>query len=251
MRKILVGAILVFVCFSCSRQQYVVSNIAAQRYPVAKSETMNGRNAEVGKIVGKYKHLLDKEMNLVIGHAPQAMRYGRPESLLTNFTSDAMLDYTRRVVGKNCDLALMNVNGHRSNMPKGDIRVGDIYEIYSFENALVLVQLKGSDLIDVFRSYAKLGGAGISSTARLVIKDGQLYDAKIEGRPVDKDKIYTLVTLDYLVDGNDGMEDLKKAIDARPLGITLRDVIFQHIEEETKQGRQITSQLDGRISIEK
>lgn len=247
MKKILLGLALIFLCLSCSRQQYVLSNIEAQRYPVVRNEIAQP-DARIVEIVGKYKHLLDKEMNQVIAYSEEYMPYGRPESLLTNFTSDVMLDYARST-GKDCDLSLMNVNGHRSNMPQGNIKAGDIYEIYSFENALVLLQLKGNTLMDIFESYAEMGGAGVSSNVRLVIKDKQLTDATINGMAVDNDKVYTIVTLDYLADGNDGMEDMKKALGAEPLKITLRDAIFKYIEEETRQGRKIGARLDGRISV--
>lgn len=238
---------LICICLSCSRQQYVVSNVAAQRYPVVRNEIAQP-DARIVEIVGKYKHLLDKEMNQVIAYSEEYMPYGRPESLLTNFTSDLMLDYARSV-GKDCDLSLMNVNGHRSNMPQGNIKVGDIYEIYSFENALVVLQLKGNTLMDIFESYAEMGGAGVSSNVRLLIKDRRLAEATINGMAVDKDMVYTVVTLDYLADGNDGMEDMKKALGVQPIGITLRDAVFKYIEGETKQGKKMGARLDGRISV--
>lgn len=246
--KNIIVIITIAICCSCSQQQYIVNDIQAQRYPVVTDSTIMP-DPKINKTVKKYKYLLDKEMNQIIGKSTEGMTYGRPESLLTNLTSDVMLNYTKSV-GRDCDISLMNVNGHRSNMPKGDITIGNIYEIYSFENALVWLQLKGEDLLDVFESYAKLGGAGLSSTAKLVIKNGKLVDAKIDGKPIDKNKIYSIVTLDYLAEGNDGMEVLKKANISEPLGITLRDVMLDYIKDKAKKGQEITSRLDGRISIE-
>ncbi len=144
---------------------------------------------------------------MIIGQATQNMPYGKPESLLTNFTSDVMklLD-TRYTDGLPVDITLMNVNGHRAPIAKGDITVGDIFSTYSFENELVVVRLKGTDLNELFDQYAQMGGAGISGNVRLDIKDGKITSSSVDGKPVDKDKIYTIVTLDYLAEGNDGME---------------------------------------------
>jgi len=70
-------------------------------------------------LVQKYKTLLDKEMNQVIGTSAQFMDYGIPESLLTNFTSDVMKAYGDEHLPGGADIAVMNVHGHRATMPKG------------------------------------------------------------------------------------------------------------------------------------
>jgi len=82
-------------------------------------------------LVQKYKTLLDKEMNQVIGTSAQFMDYGIPESLLTNFTSDVMKAYGDEHLPGGADIAVMNVHGHRATMPKGEITIGNLYEIYS------------------------------------------------------------------------------------------------------------------------
>ncbi|MDU1905999.1 MAG: 5'-nucleotidase C-terminal domain-containing protein [Dysgonomonas sp.] len=250
MKKIFAGIILVAVAMSCSRQQYMVTKIDAQRYSVNQKLVSNS-NEKINQLVASYKELLDKEMNQVIGKASEDMTYGRPESLLTNLTSDVMLKYANTVLNQHCDLSFMNVNGHRANLAKGDITVGSIYEIYSFENTLAVVKLKGIDLLEAFDSYAKLGGAGVSSTVKLVVQDGKVKDVRVNGNPIDKDRVYTIITLDYLADGNDGLQALKKAIETEDTGITLRDIMLDYIKQQTAEGKAIVSHLDNRITIEK
>jgi len=43
----------------------------------------------------------------------------------------------------------MNVFGHRATLPKGEITVGTLYEIYAFDNAITFLELKGSDLKNI------------------------------------------------------------------------------------------------------
>ncbi|GAB6010643.1 5'-nucleotidase C-terminal domain-containing protein [Viscerimonas tarda] len=247
-QKQLVCVFLVAVLFSCgAKQQYAVSSLRGERIPVL---TAKNPDAEMLAFVDKYKQQLDREMTQVIGRSAQNMPFGRPESLLTNLTSDVILQLDESLAGGKIDLVLMNVDGHRASMPEGDITVGNIFEIYSFDNTLVVLKLKGSDLTEVFRSYAKLGGAGISSTAKLVIKDGELVDAKVNGQPVDNEKIYTIVTLDYLAEGNDGMDALKNAVSVKDPGIILRDYMMNYVKEQTAKGKIISSKLDGRITVE-
>lgn len=250
MKKIAICAMLVALCASCSQQHYVIKSMEAQRYPLVASE-YTGKAPEMSKMISHYKTLLDQEMGQVIGTSDQDMTYGRPESLLTNLTSDVMLAYGEKMTNGNCDLASVNVYGHRANLGKGNITVGNIFEIYPFENTLVLIKLKGSDLLEAFESYAKIGGAGISSTARLLVKDDKLVSATVKGQPIDPDKTYTVITLDYLADGNDGMEAFAKAKEVIEPGITLRDAMMDYVKQQTAAGKPISSVMDGRITIEK
>ncbi len=201
-------------------------------------------------LINKYKVLLDKEMDIVIGKSDQDMPFSSPESLLTNLTSDVMKEEGDKYTNGHCDLALMNVNGHRTGLPKGDITIGNIFNIYSFDNVLVLVKVKGSVLKEIFDSYAKMGGAGLSSSAKLEIsKNGQLISAAVNNSPLLPDKEYTLVTLDYLAEGNDGMGALSKADSVEDMGILLRDVMLNYVEKKTSEGQSVSSVLDGRITV--
>jgi 2',3'-cyclic-nucleotide 2'-phosphodiesterase (5'-nucleotidase family) len=221
--------------------------LSGERLPVLPAKNPDPK--AVAYIDG-YKRQLDREMNHVIGRSEQAMSAGKPESLLTNFTSDVMMLLDVQITGGKADLSIMNVQGHRASMPEGEITTGNIFEIYSFDNMLAVLHLKGADLLDVFRAYARIGGAGISSTVRLVIRNGQLIDAKINGQPVDDRKIYTIITLDYLAEGNDDMEALKKAVSVKNTGITLRDYMLDYIKSRTAEGKAVSSKLDGRIIAE-
>lgn len=240
-----IGAILFA---SCSQQRYAVSSVNGQHVAIKLSPNTPVNQQEL-QLVAHYKGTLDSQMNEVLGLSSEYMTYTRPESLLTNLTSDVMLQYGNKHTNGNCDLASMNVHGHRANLAKGNITLGNLFETYSFENTLVLIKLKGSDLLDAFEGYAKQGGAGISSTAQLEIKDGKLLKATLKGQAIDPQKTYTIITLDYLADGNDGMNAFAKSTERLELGITLRDAMIGYVKEQTAQGKEITSALDGRITI--
>jgi len=84
----------------------------------------NNPDKKMVALVQKYKTELDREMSEVIGTSSQLLDYGRPESLLTNLTSDVMKLYGDEQVSGGVDVAIMNVHGHRANMPKGTSRSG-------------------------------------------------------------------------------------------------------------------------------
>jgi hypothetical protein len=45
------------------------------------------------------------------------------------------------------------------------------------------------------------------------------------------------------------MDALRNALKTTNTGITLRDVMIDYVKEQTRQGNEITSLLDGRITV--
>lgn len=240
-------ACLATLLLSCNHQ-YRITELSGTIVEInAELDSHPQRDMEV--LVQSYKAKLDQEMNVVIGTSAQFMDYKRPESLLTNLTSDVMKSYGDEHLPGGADIGVMNVHGHRANLPKGDITIGNLYETYSFDNTVIFLELKGSDLEKMFDAYARIGGAGISSNVKLVIDNRKVKSVTIDGRTIDKDKIYHIVTLDYLAEGNDNMSAFRDAVSSVDTGITLRDVMIDWVKEQTRRGEEIDSQLDGRITI--
>ena len=228
-------------------QEYTIVNMSGTIVEMNKEQ---GSNAEMQAFVDKYKGTLDAQMNEVVGTTAEFMQKGRPESLLTNFTSDVMKEYGDKHIENGADVAIMNVNGHRATLPKGDITLGNLFEVYSFDNTISFLEVKGEDLTKIFEANARIGGAGISSNAHLVVNDKKLKSATLDGKPIDNNKIYNVVTIDYLADGNDNMSAFRDAVSMQDTGVTLRDIMIDYVREQTSQGKIISSQLDGRITIE-
>lgn len=227
--------------------EYAIVNISGQ---IVEMNHEQGTNAEMQAFVDTYKKILDKQMNEIVGIASELMQKGRPESLLTNLTSDVMKEYGDKYFSNGADIAIMNVNGHRGILPEGNLTVGNLFEVYSFDNTVAFLEVKGEDLTKILESYARIGGAGISSNARLIVNNRKLISATLSGKPIDKDKIYNVVSIDYLADGNDNMNAFRDAISIHDTGITLRDIMIDYVREQTAEGKHISSQLDGRITIE-
>lgn len=68
-------------------------------------------------IIAKYKPEMDKKMQEVIGVSVKEMRSARPESLLSNFAADAMVDFASSRTSRKVDFALTNFGGIRAALP--------------------------------------------------------------------------------------------------------------------------------------
>lgn len=236
---------------SCKPQRYQIVSMNAKIIEINESfDTNHGNNTELEELVNHHKEILDKQMNEVIGKSNNFMAYGYPESPLTNFTSDVMKAYGDKHLSTGADLAVMNVHGHRATMPQGSVTLGNLYEIYSFDNTVAFIKLKGDELNKIFDAYARMGGSGISSNVKLVINNKKVKSVTIDGKKIDKNKVYNIATLDYLADGNNGMDAFLNADEVEDTGITLRDVMIEYVKEQTQQGNKLSSKNDGRIIVE-
>ncbi len=229
----------------------LTSGVEYKAYRVLMDSTWNSPvEKKVNKIISKYKPLMESSMMDVIGKTDVEMRSGRPESLLSNFTTDAMLNFARKK--SDCDFSVTNFGGIRAAMPAGDVRRYDIFSIFPFENYLVIVELPGSSVRELFNFFAKSGPEAVSGNVRLNIKKGALAsEVLIDGIPISDKKNYKIATLDFLLTGGDNLTMLKNSISVNETGVLLRDVIFDQISEIMKKEGKISSKLDGRVVIEK
>ncbi len=196
------------------------------------------------KVIAPYRVSVDSVIAPVLGKSTVGMSASRPESLLSNWAADVMVELSEFDGGKRADLGVINVGGLRNNMPKGDVRKGDIMLISPFENKLVVVYLKGEDLLGLMKDIAAVHGEGISREVRMQItKAGELKDVKISGKSIEPEQIYRVATLDYLAEGNDKLYSFKKALQIKESGMLSRDAMM----ESVKRAGTITASIEGRI----
>lgn len=228
-----------------SAQQYKVKSTKWKRIEVT-SELDAKPDSQALEIIAPYKVSVDSVMSPVLGMSRVAMNPNRPESLLSNWAADVMVEGSTATGLPAADMGLVNIGGLRNNMPKGIVRKGDVILISPFENSLVVLEMKGKDLLNLMQNIAAVGGEGVSSSVRLVIsKDGKLISATINGEKISHKRTYTVATLDYLAEGNDKMYALKKAKKRHEIGLKTRDVMIESIIKH----RIIDAKMEGRIAI--
>ncbi len=226
-------------------QKYKVRAIASERLEVTAALDSTP-HATAAAIVAPYKHSVDSVMMPPLGLSRTAMSAGRPESLLGNWVADVMVETSTATGLDRADFGVMNVGGLRNNMPEGIVRRGDVMLISPFQNNVVVLEMKGSDVLELFRNIAAVHGEAVSASVRLVInREGQLLNATIDGKPVDKDATYRVATIDYLMEGNDGLHALKKHGRVHEMKMLARDAMAESIIKN----KTIDSRIEGRIVV--
>lgn len=229
-----------------------VDNPRAQRLPVDSSIP---DDPDVVKIIAPYAERV-RDLSKVIGRLEGDLKKGRVGGgSLGNFVTDGIRAQAQAQLGKPVTLAIMNSGGLRKNaISAGELRSSDIFELLPFENALVAVEVTGAQLAKLLEIVPRDAQAGAriqfkwNDSDRPEFLSGKLLDANGKEQEIDPQKIYTVVTIDYLLRvGGGAYAILKEAKSTTPLNITLRDAILNYVKSETAAGRPIRSVLDDRF----
>jgi 2',3'-cyclic-nucleotide 2'-phosphodiesterase (5'-nucleotidase family) len=235
-----------FIFTSCQRH-LSISKSDYEQYSINQQTT---EDSSVVKYYLPYKQKMQAEMNKVIGQTEQELtKPSTPETLMGNYFADALLAEGLKK-DPTIQFTLSTKGGLRTTFPKGDITVGQVFELMPFENEMVTLKLSGASVQKLIEFIVNKNGEPVSGL-RLKIKDGKAYDVTIGGQPFDPNKTYNLLTYDYLADGGDELDFLKNPLERKDIGIKVREALLENIGDLTRQGKKINAQLDGRIVIEK
>ena len=233
--------------FVACKSHYVVTDVQSGRVAIDASLDPV-QSQEAMKLIAPYRASVDSMMNTVLGQSEIAMDRKRPECLLGNLVAEVLRLSASRILGKPADMGLMNIGGLRADVGQGDFTVSNAFELLPFENSLCVLTLKGSDMKELMANIATRGGEGISGATLVFDNQQHVVEATVQGEPIDDNRMYTIGTIDYLSEGNDGLHALPKAVRKDcPDGLTLRSLFIDYVQAQTKQGKKITSQLDGRV----
>jgi 2',3'-cyclic-nucleotide 2'-phosphodiesterase (5'-nucleotidase family) len=199
---------------------------------------------EVEKLLAPYSQKV-RALSLVIGRLELPLKKELVGGgSLGNFVTDGMRSYSEKRLGKPVALTIMNAGGLRKNMiSAGDLRASDIFELLPFENALMVVELSGTNLLKVLPPLLRDPQSGArlqykwNDQSRPELIRGKLIDERGHEQEIDPNKIYTIVTIDYLLKvGGGAYAVLKEAKSVTPLNITLRDAVMEYVKNAAASG---------------
>ena len=84
---------------------------------------------------------------------------------------------------------------------------------------------------------------------RCVAKDGKLLSATIDGQELDDDLSYGVATISFLLNGGDGLNVARNSTGLEIYDDYVLDVMLPHVEQLTREGRELKYSTDGRIRI--
>ncbi len=204
-------------------------------------------NEQIEQMIVPYRLPLQETMAEVIIVSDAPATKALPESSLGNLVCDFMINQASRISGKKIDIAFYNTGGLRIELPKGDITVSMIYELAPFENELETIDILGKDLPLLFEQIAKRKGGPVAGIQMKLDSKGG-YTVLIGGQAIQNERVYTLVSNDYLINGGDNYT-IPPFQNRTSLKIKLRDALIAELHEMKKTNSTLHPKLDGRIYL--
>ena len=255
MKNLMKGAVFVAILTLAAgcHSSYKLTSISQTRL-VIDSRYDRQPDAAATAFLQPYKHQVDSIMGPIVGRVAHDMAAERPESDLSNLLSDILVwaakDYNEQPV-----LGVYNKGGIRAALTKGDVTYGDVLAIAPFENKIAFITLSGETLLKLFQQIAQRGGEGVSRGTELVITaDGKLVSARLHGKEIDPKASYRVTTIDYLIQGNDGMPAFKEGTNLnspQESENNSRFIIMNYFKAMAAQGKEVDAKVEGRIKVKK
>ena len=253
MHELLKNAVFAICCLmvTACTSHYNLANVSHTRLVIDKQYDVQP-NQTATKILGLYKAKVDSIMSPVLGHVAHDMAAERPESDLSNLLADILI-WAAKSYNEKPVLAVYNVGGIRAALNKGAVTYGDVLAIAPFENKIAFTTLSGEKLMELFQQIAKKGGDGVSKGTELVIDSkGDLLSARLQGKEIEPTGQYRVTTIDYLVQGNDGLAAFKDGTNLyspQDEHNNARFLIMDYFKEMEAKGQQVDSKVEGRIVV--
>ncbi|MBX7041450.1 MAG: bifunctional metallophosphatase/5'-nucleotidase [Ignavibacteria bacterium] len=162
----------------------------------------------------------------------------------------------------NTDIAFMNAGGLRKDLLKGDITVGDVWEINPFGNTIVTFSVKGSTLKQMMRNmlgnYLKelkesggsdmmvASGIGVEYDSRKAYagESDFIVSVKVGGAEAEDEKMYSIATNNYVgTQFKKYFGTVDEDFIIKDSNIIDRDLIIEAVKEQ----KVISQPLEGRI----
>jgi 5'-nucleotidase len=184
---------------------------------------------------------------------PGVLQCRAGDCLTGNIVTDALLS----VPFKNAQVVLLNGGALRNSLPGGKVTAGDVLATLPFQNTPVVADIPGSIILLALEHGVSAYGDGSGGflqtaglryafdTSRAVgkrIVKAEIKDERGNWRPLQKNKSYYTVTVDFLSNGGDGFSMLKPYAWREAEGL-MSDSLRVYLEQKS----QVSVRPEGRI----
>ncbi len=184
-------------------------------------------------IIDLHEKAVAENMDRRVAEAPVAILRSsdlRRPTPLGNLLTEQMLAVSE------ADIAVHNINGIRADLPAGTIRVRDLFMVSPFGNTVVTVKLPGKHIRALVERHLANPSRGFVFRGITTVwreSDGRREIVSImhDGKDLDDERQYSVVTTDYLANAADGASPFSAARERRDLGMTLLDVSIRKCQE--------------------
>ncbi len=194
-------------CFADGRHEVLT-------YDLIEVEKLTEEDRAVKAIIDQMKSERDAAFSKPIAILPQALDGERDSirqglSTLAPVICQALFEQASQL-GLQADGAVINGFGIRASLSAGPIFYSDLVKILPFSKRVLLVRIKGRDLLSSLQT-------GLHPQMWGIVPGGEGF--VVNGRAVESDKDYQIVTNSFVWSGKDNYDDFHKAEIVQDLGL--------------------------------
>lgn len=188
--------------------------------------------------------------NQVLGQSEVLLQQNncqKEECTLGDFMADAMLYSRKRMENPGSDFALINSGGIRADIDAGPVTRGEALTAFPFGNSVVQLTFTGEEIwkiiqgivsgVSQFNNHEVTSFFQVSEGVRVEYNPGnengsggRLVSLEIGGEPVQLEKEYSVVTLDFLAGGGDNFWEKRQNF----ITLDLQEEVFaQYLQEKS------------------
>ncbi|MCR4941803.1 MAG: bifunctional metallophosphatase/5'-nucleotidase [Campylobacter sp.] len=200
------------------------------------------KDSQIQGIIEPLKQDFQKDLNQVIftaasdfGDDIKAARKGQSPN--GDLVADA-IKFAAKKIDKDTDFAITNGGGVRENFDKGEVKKADIMKVLPFKNQVMIVKMRGDDLLKLLSQVHNLGSGGFLQVSDGISytlhydkygKNGLISDIKINDVLLEKQRVYTFGTNDFTFKGGDGYK-FSGVLSAKNTKISVFDALIEYVK---------------------
>jgi len=192
---------------------------------------------EASEIIEAYVEEAEQGMDEIVGVA--GVRLSRENVDAQSPMGNTIVEAMKFMI--EADFSFLNLGGVRAEIRSGPVAYRDIFDVMPFDNMVVSFTCTGEFLKRIIETRVEGSRAGLIVAGVNVVYSrkrpswDRVTSLKIGGEPWDPDKIYTVVTTDFLMEGNAGLTLLTSVPQENIThhNINLRDAIVHYFRENS------------------
>lgn len=219
----------------CKEPHAYLTKIEGKQISISDSISTDN---EIEAFIKPYRSHIQKDLDSVLAYSADTYTKtdGDFNTAIGNFMADAVFDEANPIfksrTGNNIDMVLLNHGGIRSIISKGNITTRTAFELMPFENTLLVIEMKGTQMDSLVAYLSMAKKAHPISKLKLVIDtDFNVVEATINGKDIQDNETYYVLTNDYLYNGGDNMTFFKPNDSVHNLNYKVRNALIDHFKK--------------------
>ena len=217
---------------ACKKQALYLQKIEGKQINISDSLE---RNLNIDNFIKPYREHVNANLDSTLAYAVDtySKNDGEYNTAIGNMMADAVYEESNALfksrTGENIDFVLLNHGGIRAIISKGNVSKRTAYQVMPFDNSVVVVKLKGSEVRKLIDYLAKAKRAHPISQLQLVLNsDSTINSVSLNEKALDFNKTYNVATNDYLYNGGDRMDFFKTNDSLYVLDYKIRNVLIDY-----------------------